>query len=151
MIRRPPRSTLTVTLFPYTTLFRFCRRRRHAGRDRAGQRARPGAIAMPTGEAGSGAEPLHRNPASISRTQALGGGLYGRRHLFPFPLPPAPRRERRRRLVSRDVGAPLVPLARVARRRGPARPRADLGGLRARSALGRPASDRKSTRLNSSH
>src|SRR3546814_7719546 len=70
---------------------------------------------MPTGEAGSGAEPLHRNPASISRTQALGGGLYGRRHLFPFPLPPAPRRERRRRLVSRDVGAPLVPLARVAR------------------------------------
>src|SRR3546814_10495113 len=24
MIRRPPRSTLTDTLFPYTTLFRFC-------------------------------------------------------------------------------------------------------------------------------
>src|SRR3546814_9303712 len=26
MIRRPPRSTLTDTLFPYTTLFRSCRR-----------------------------------------------------------------------------------------------------------------------------
>src|SRR3546814_18300657 len=33
MIRRPPRSTRTDTLFPYTTLFRsrdgLCRRRRH--------------------------------------------------------------------------------------------------------------------------
>src|SRR3546814_5289253 len=32
MIRRPPRSTRTDTLFPYTTLFRSDRRR-HAGRD----------------------------------------------------------------------------------------------------------------------
>src|SRR3546814_2789871 len=33
MIRRPPRSTRTDTLFPYTTLFRSCRnsgRRRHS-------------------------------------------------------------------------------------------------------------------------
>src|SRR3546814_9077412 len=29
MIRRPPRSTRTDTLFPYTTLFRSRRRRRH--------------------------------------------------------------------------------------------------------------------------
>src|SRR3546814_15666964 len=29
MIRRPPRSTLTDTLFPYTTLFRSLRRRIH--------------------------------------------------------------------------------------------------------------------------
>src|SRR3546814_10242263 len=41
MIRRPPRSTRTVTLFPYTTLFRsdrraLCRRRRA---DPAGDRA----------------------------------------------------------------------------------------------------------------
>src|SRR5213082_3820590 len=28
MIRRPPRSTLCQTLFPYTTLFRSCARRR---------------------------------------------------------------------------------------------------------------------------
>src|SRR3546814_9464172 len=30
MIRRPPRSTRTDTLFPYTTLFRSCTRRRPA-------------------------------------------------------------------------------------------------------------------------
>src|SRR3546814_2703786 len=37
MIRRPPRSTRTDTPFPYTTLFRSCRRRdaRDAGRRRA--------------------------------------------------------------------------------------------------------------------
>src|SRR6056300_1967060 len=29
MIRRPPRSTLSLTLFPYTTLFRPCPSRRH--------------------------------------------------------------------------------------------------------------------------
>src|SRR3546814_7126319 len=32
MIRRPPRSTRTDTLFPYTTLFRSQRRQRHAGK-----------------------------------------------------------------------------------------------------------------------
>src|SRR3546814_3310113 len=42
MIRRPPRSTRTDTLFPYTTLFRsLSRRRRHgAHRDRRHRRAR---------------------------------------------------------------------------------------------------------------
>src|SRR3546814_14156120 len=35
MIRRPPRSTRTDTLFPYTTLFR-------SGRSDSGGRARPG-------------------------------------------------------------------------------------------------------------
>src|SRR3546814_1929786 len=34
MIRRPPRSTRTDTLFPYTTLFRS----RHGGRDAGGRR-----------------------------------------------------------------------------------------------------------------
>src|SRR3546814_19584312 len=34
MIRRPPRSTRTDTLFPYTTLFRSFRLEREAGRDR---------------------------------------------------------------------------------------------------------------------
>src|SRR3546814_4789912 len=47
MIRRPPRSTRTDTLFPYTTLFRSRRRHprgrgRHAHRQRADhQRAEP--------------------------------------------------------------------------------------------------------------
>src|SRR3546814_1494115 len=50
MIRRPPRSTRTDTLFPYTTLFRSCRRRRlyrrglrrrarRSARDRGGGRS----------------------------------------------------------------------------------------------------------------
>src|SRR3546814_19931600 len=34
MIRRPPRSTRTDTLFPYTTLFRSCARRRQAAAGR---------------------------------------------------------------------------------------------------------------------
>src|SRR3546814_5399219 len=33
MIRRPPRSTRTDTLFPYTTLFRSCARRGEQGHD----------------------------------------------------------------------------------------------------------------------
>src|SRR3546814_8364945 len=47
MIRRPPRSTLTDTLFPYTTLFRSARRTPCASlsgtrRSRGGCRPRPG-------------------------------------------------------------------------------------------------------------
>src|SRR3546814_7903216 len=41
MIRRPPRSTRTDTLFPYTTLFRSRSDRRAGGRD-AGRRGRRG-------------------------------------------------------------------------------------------------------------
>src|SRR3546814_7092178 len=47
MIRRPPRSTRTDTLFPYTTLFRSCRqgrrrgRRQHLGGAAEGRPARP--------------------------------------------------------------------------------------------------------------
>src|SRR3546814_3241129 len=48
MIRRPPRSTRTDTLFPYTTLFRSCddpqgRRRRGRGRRRRWGRGPPAA------------------------------------------------------------------------------------------------------------
>src|SRR3546814_17977283 len=53
MIRRPPRSTLTYTLFPYTTLFRSCLRRARAGvrqavaalGDRRRRRGRPDPVA----------------------------------------------------------------------------------------------------------
>src|SRR3546814_14053282 len=41
MIRRPPRSTRTDTLFPYTTLFRSGRVVIGGGRDRAGDPAQP--------------------------------------------------------------------------------------------------------------
>src|SRR3546814_10013062 len=41
MKRRPPRSTRSDTLFPYTTLFRsWCRRRRRPGRRRGSPRRR---------------------------------------------------------------------------------------------------------------
>src|SRR3546814_19712964 len=42
MIRRPPRSTRTDTLFPYTTLFRSQRRRKAARQQRAGRDDRLG-------------------------------------------------------------------------------------------------------------
>src|SRR3546814_21194954 len=45
MIRRPPRSTRTDTLFPYTTLFRSSRRRAHAPRRRHGPIVRSCALA----------------------------------------------------------------------------------------------------------
>src|SRR3546814_4842858 len=44
MIRRPPRSTRTDTLFPYTTLFRSADWPRRPGRDH-----RPGCAGRPTG------------------------------------------------------------------------------------------------------
>src|SRR3546814_13556447 len=51
MIRRPPRSTRTDTLFSYTTLFRSVERRRCADRTGAGGGARR--IAMLTRETGT--------------------------------------------------------------------------------------------------
>src|SRR3546814_19595102 len=44
MIRRPPRSTRTDTLFPYTTLFRSMRVRRRHDRHDSGAAARDGII-----------------------------------------------------------------------------------------------------------
>src|SRR3546814_5375797 len=56
MIRRPPRSTRTDTLFPYTTLFRSCLRlsREARGAARAAERRGAGA---PQAEAAPGAAP----------------------------------------------------------------------------------------------
>src|SRR3546814_20360183 len=42
MIRRPPRSTRTDTLFPYTTLFRSCAAHLGVDPDEMGFAARPG-------------------------------------------------------------------------------------------------------------
>src|SRR3546814_9269582 len=49
MIRRPPRSTRTDTLFPFTTLFRSCRARGGCGRDprHLGRRRGAGAFVGP--------------------------------------------------------------------------------------------------------
>src|SRR3546814_3665402 len=65
MIRRPPRSTRTATLFPYTTLFRSCRkpgcgavcRRSHrcgCQVDACAKGARPRAISVPPKGLGAG-------------------------------------------------------------------------------------------------
>src|SRR3546814_8640995 len=49
MIRRPPRSTRTDTLFPYTTLFRSIARPRSGGRKRPGKGcAAPHPAAIPS-------------------------------------------------------------------------------------------------------
>src|SRR3546814_1038538 len=61
MIRRPPRSTRTDTLFPYTTLFRSWRRSsRWRVRGTAGRSARPGT---------SPARTPRRPPASSKRSE----------------------------------------------------------------------------------
>src|SRR3546814_10454954 len=49
MIRRPPRSTRTDTLFPYTTLFRSVRGRRPQAQDRVRRRSPPDAFALQHG------------------------------------------------------------------------------------------------------
>src|SRR3546814_8761791 len=65
MIRRPPRSTRTDTLFPYTTLFRS----RHAApsrhlRDHPSRRRRRGSLA-------DGARPPQRSEEHTSELQSL--------------------------------------------------------------------------------
>src|SRR3546814_9264036 len=78
MIRRPPRSTRTYTLFPYTTLFRSLARHRDVGlaapeadrRRRAGRAAERRQVDLPGGGDGGQAEdrrlPVH-HPASRPR------------------------------------------------------------------------------------
>src|SRR3546814_12329956 len=74
MIRRPPRSTLTDTLFPYTTLFR-----RRTGAVGGGQLLRPSA------RSGRGGEGLRLDAAPLCRARharrrdrgALGRGVEG--------------------------------------------------------------------------
>src|SRR3546814_3578460 len=84
MIRRPPRSTRTDTLFPYTTLFRslawgYFRRGGHDGADvpaieaaRPGTRARRRFAARPGGGPRSPSRPVGRatGPASAGRKDA---------------------------------------------------------------------------------
>src|SRR3546814_16170723 len=68
MIRRPPRSTRTDTLFPYTTLFRSLRRSpsgawldaRFSGRQRAGRPLRGVGDAYPRGAEVHGGLRHHR-------------------------------------------------------------------------------------------
>src|SRR3546814_14319278 len=72
MIRRPPRSTRTDTLFPYTTLFRS--HRQQLGADRVGRgldRARPGEIGpLEKGALGEAGEVEHARLLQIERLLA---------------------------------------------------------------------------------
>src|SRR3546814_7665461 len=73
MIRRPPRSTRTDTLFPYTTLFRSCEgaRRKAEPEPRAPFEAGDGSGARGGAEARSGARRSHRSEEHTSELQSL--------------------------------------------------------------------------------
>src|SRR3546814_7231113 len=123
MIRRPPRSTRTDTLFPYTTLFR----------SKAATRAAGDFLAL-----AAGARRHHhfwralqnRHPVRLDEGVQHEGGA-------GFPLAPAAvaavHDERRRRHAVADFAAVAAAFDGIAR----------LCHL--------PTPDRKSTRLNSSH
>src|SRR3546814_7731565 len=77
MIRRPPRSTRTDTLFPYTTLFRSCARR-------AGDTDNVGAVRRP---------PHHRRAAVRQHERRRRERILQRRHLRGDPQPADKRSE----------------------------------------------------------
>src|SRR3546814_8153414 len=72
MIRRPPRSTRTDTLFPYTTLFRSRQGHHH---DRRRRRRQPHPYAAsdvflpPDARAGPAEPDFHRAAAALSRSE----------------------------------------------------------------------------------
>src|SRR3546814_19890715 len=78
MIRRPPRSTRTDTLFPYTTLFRSRGRYDPAAQPAAAVRARPARPAAFLGDAGMACgspcpEAGHARAAQGDRTSVVEG------------------------------------------------------------------------------
>src|SRR3546814_3354637 len=85
MIRRPPRSTRTDTLFPYTTLFRS---QAASGRDARGSGARRAYAARRGNRRGQDARGLSAEPCR-SRCESLGPA--------PYPLCLAAQGARRRR------------------------------------------------------
>src|SRR3712207_9456853 len=80
MIRRPPRSTL----FPYTTLFRSCAKKRYAspsssGQGRSGGRSgKPPSFDAPTGRAASS---TGRRSSLIERSEEHTSELQSRQYL----------------------------------------------------------------------
>src|SRR3546814_8981333 len=95
MIRRPPRSTRTDTLFPYTTRFRSLRR---GGRSRAAQARRVcrHQLAQQPGRRGAtcpGVSPTHqvlmRTPAANAGVSLAQGTLVGAASAASFVVHPA--------------------------------------------------------------
>src|SRR3546814_7634123 len=101
MIRRPPKSTLTDTLFPYTTLFRSSERgRRDLERAPCAHRWRCRRVTRPLLSAH--ARRLGAAAADRSRTAREGGGIAGSRHL-PARAGAGKRRDPPGRLARLDV------------------------------------------------
>src|SRR3546814_3021260 len=125
MIRRPPRSTRTDTLFPYTTLFRSVRQPALDPRFRAARRPRRLADRAPPPGRRAG------DPAGQPDHAVAAGGA-------------ALDRLRGRRAAAHARAGAARSLPRPA-------PRQQLGTDPPRSAAAAGAPDRKSTRLNSSH
>src|SRR3546814_6912997 len=65
MIRRPPRSTLTDTLFPYTTRLRCARRANRRGKRACRHRHSPAVRARPAKAAGGGSNDGPVHPATL--------------------------------------------------------------------------------------
>src|SRR3546814_15998932 len=99
MIRRPPRSTRTDTLFPYTTLFRSCRWRERTalppwstlspdyGVAEMEARARS---CFPVRPAAANHDPCPKAVSGQHSSQALARQLF-----HPLPRPPSPQQEAR--------------------------------------------------------
>src|SRR3546814_20721196 len=81
MIRRPPRSTRTDTLFPYTTLFRYAEFRQFA---KAGDRA--AGVALEAEMAGSETRPAREEIVSAQGQFALRQNRRQRRHPVQLPI-----------------------------------------------------------------
>src|SRR3546814_7585121 len=137
MIRRPPRSTRTDTLLPYTTLFRS-----RAGRTRASRRGYSNTRIIPDLRYGKGARSpkccdrgiMRRSPPGASRwrrnTHGYGGRIFGS--------------------ATRALGSSL-PLARGDRRRTNEMNLIQTLEAEQIAKFTAEKKDRKSTRLKSSH
>src|SRR3546814_1958650 len=78
MIRRPPRSTRTDTLFSYTTLFRSCARGvlKTSGAPKASVTVAPASVAISAAAAKSHSNPQRRSEEHTSELQSLMRNTY---------------------------------------------------------------------------
>src|SRR3546814_3268490 len=141
MIRRPPRSTRTDTLFPYTTLFRS-QQRRYARRQNRPAQDQTGAAPVEK-RPEQGRRERREDAAQRNRARDLGAGPAELLHHWPNE-----HRERRdRRSLPGETRAPNAGKHAPAIVKGQARG----GEARRQWRPHRWQPDRKSTRLNSSH
>src|SRR3546814_16333602 len=115
MIRRPPRSTRTDTLFPYTTLFRS-RRLEAVFTDSRWCRARPCFVHedLPAESYCRRHILLHGEPGAAAREPAAAGTCWGASRRLPAHVP---RKALHANCVGDPAGAPALPVAATCRRR----------------------------------